>query len=369
MLDSGGGNISITGTGFSGGIRHYSQARIMTHGGNFTAFSPSADISLSANLKTEGGDITATANGGPVYIAYNTGTSYLRSDIGTGGGDFRVSSNTITLTGIGNPAPIVDLGNTGTMTFNPRTLSNNIGIAGGAGPLSLSNAEIDLIQNGTVAFGGASHTGDLNVGALDVSGQNLSVGLYSQGNVVDTNGVASNIITDNNLSMYVNGGIGTDLNPLEVTVGNVLTAQALGTINGVSMNISGTAGQIHVPSIYQQEQISPYDLLDFYSQYNRQLNPMPGLSLFNNTLILSPAINQTTPSIDFLSKSNLASEARNAINPDYFTLSISKVSQEMKPIRLNNLVNTPTLPVNSKDIRKAKRLIKKNGRLQLGLVE
>ncbi len=359
LVDSGGGDISLTGSGADGGITHIEQARIRTQGGNFTANS-SDSILLSSDLKTAGGDIIANANGSSLFIDYNTGSSLSRADIGTGGGNITINSDTVTMTGIGNPGPTVDLGNTGTMTFYPTTATNDIGLGGGAGALNLTASELDLIQNGTLALGDSSHTGDISLGTVDLSGQNLSLSLHTQGNVVDANGAANNITVSNGYGITINAGgnVGSIADPIELNTPllNLYPSTLIPVFDGVASQINYLGA----------ENSGDFDLGYYEGLLNSGLNPngeLRGYAILNSELLSFYNSSESQGTTDFLIKPYVTPGLKPS-SPIFLT-SITSNRRPNPPLPLNNLVNQPTAPVNQDGIRKAKRLIKKNGKLQL----
>ncbi len=360
LVDSGGGAMSLTASGVSGTIIHYSNSQIRTQGGHFTAIAPNS-VQFSSDLKTGGGniDITLTDPTATLFFNYNTGTTYERTDIGTGGGNMTLHTDRITIAGVGNPGPTIDLGSTGTLTFAPTTPTNDIGLGGGAGTLNLLASELDLIQNGTLTLGDSSHTGDINLGTVDLSGQTLSLALQTQGNVVDANGAANNITvaSGNGITINAGGNVGSIADPIELNT--PLLNLYPSTLTPV---FDGVASQINYIGAGNSDN---FELGYYEGLINAGLNPngeLLGHAILNSELLNFYNSSAGQGTTDFILKPYITPGLVDRSGPIF---SPPPTASKPPSPTLQNLVNHPTVPVNSQGIRKAKRLIQKNGKLQL----
>ncbi len=133
------GDITITGrsngTGTNNhGVYLYSDVDVETTG--------SADITLTGTAGTGGSDIKS-----------ETGTIVLGegAQAGTASGHITLNANTLDLADI-------SIGTTGTVKIAPRTDGTSIGLGGGVGTLHLTDAELALIDAGSLIIGDAARS-------------------------------------------------------------------------------------------------------------------------------------------------------------------------------------------------------------------
>ncbi len=295
----------------------------------------------SSNLEIIGAvDVT-----GQYDLVLNSGgdiNSTLGGNVITGGG------NDITLNSTGN----IDL--------------TNGGIDGGGGLINLSATG----SGSDISFGGDINSANaitLNAdGSINANAEIIgnTIDLTAGSSIIDGNGAANNLTSVANSNITTNSLLGSQSDALEVNVGGTLTVQAAG------MNASGTVGElVFLGSLNDTplQQSAYYDGL--LGLGDPLLSSYSGFVLFNG-VSLSELQLQVSPTVHFLSKNNDFTETRNAINSNYFTqVQESKPNSLSSPLSPNNLVRTPSLPVNTDNIEKARHVILKNGKLQLSSSE
>ncbi|MBK8191162.1 MAG: filamentous hemagglutinin N-terminal domain-containing protein [Vampirovibrionales bacterium] len=236
-------NITATGGGSSGGgagIDMWDLSTIQATGtGNIsitgTATGSAADsygiwLEGSSKVIAASGNITLTGTGGGA----NNDLRFESLSTGTGN---VIGANTMTgnITLIGNSYTFSDFkfqNNGGTLTFKPRTASTSIGVAGGAGALSFTDASFfNFIDTATVSPGKII-LGDksLGSGAVNINAYNYSAKAYDIDIAGGSVTLAGALTTGaNDAGLYALSG-NLLLNNTISGTGNVLL-QASGTIN------------------------------------------------------------------------------------------------------------------------------------------
>ncbi len=160
-----------------------------------------------------------------VNLYSSTGGTVTIAGAGTVFGSTLIVADSVDLQGA------IDAG-TGYVSFTPITDNTSIGVAGAAGTLNLSTAELDRITAGLVSFGNRNLAGGILVQNLDTSGANVKdydLSFYNRGNFGST-GFEINTGT-NALTIDVGGNIDVG----NLTGGDVSLLAPVGTvtINGV----------------------------------------------------------------------------------------------------------------------------------------
>ena len=254
VISSAEGDITLTGTAGSGtgtqavGIVLYNGADINSTGAGAGA----ANISLIGTGGTAAGganegiyqftsaDVTSA---GPATITYTgqAGTvsgSDIRIDTGANvlGG---AAAGDITL--IGNTMNFANLtaSSAEDITLKPRTANTTVGLAGGAGTLNLTAAELAFFNPGGTFILGGSDSGDLTVNARNWGGEDMQFRSSGAG-VINVAGAQTNI---DDLT------ITADADP---TIGFAITGTGVLTLepatNGTTMGLGGGAGALNYSS-------------------------------------------------------------------------------------------------------------------------
>ncbi|MCK9381104.1 MAG: filamentous hemagglutinin N-terminal domain-containing protein, partial [Sulfuritalea sp.] len=276
---TGGGTLGITGTSGAGGhgilVRG---ARVTSNTGDITligtgssgagnsgvSLDTEAAISGIGVIESTGSAnifITATAAaGGTGIISKNTEPApgvVNRIGKSTMTGDITLTTDTADIATSGTDLTIAGQGN---LFIQPQSTNTSIGLAGGAGTLNLTTAELGKIANGfvSITIGRADGTGAITFG----DGAGPSAGYTFSDNLTLRNtGVASGgiVITDalsmgaNNLTLNTSGDI-TSTGFTVATTGGVLTLNSANMSLGglttgaglLTINNSGTASQSDV---------------------------------------------------------------------------------------------------------------------------
>lgn len=176
------GSLAVTGNVTLGTAGTTGNATVVnTAATTLAASTVGGNLSVSSgnnSLDVDGALSTAAANGA---IALNAGTNTLTTDVA---GTINAGTGTVTLTA-DSMALSGAVNGTEDVTLKTSTASRSIGLAGGAGDLSLSTAELDLISKNvarTIVFGdAASYTGDITLGAYDFGVSSLTLNFLSGG--------------------------------------------------------------------------------------------------------------------------------------------------------------------------------------------
>ncbi|MCX5704806.1 MAG: filamentous hemagglutinin N-terminal domain-containing protein [Candidatus Omnitrophica bacterium] len=249
-------DLSITTTGGAGGTNGTigMQATRTTNTQTYTTGS-GGTVTLNGDLTTTNNNITFAANtpvslGGPVTINAGTATVTVNNNLAAGANALILTADEIDLLGGANSVT-----GSSTILLQPSAAATSIGIAGGAGILDLSAADILALKNGFSS---------ITIGRLDTSGL-ITVSVLA-GNVTFYDPVTiqspSGSITVNGLvtgsddaSVTIDGGGATTLNANITTAGrainisdNVLlganilldTTNVGGTVTGAAIGITGT---------------------------------------------------------------------------------------------------------------------------------
>jgi|GEM_PF-943247 len=287
LIQSTTGNITLVGTGGSGGDRHegveiFNSPSAVTStngdititgvGGSTGTLSRGVAILIGAFVESTGnGDIVINGTSG---AASAHGFVLDNSDLGaaSGTGNITITADDILIDG----APS-DIRGTGTLTIQPGAAATTIGLAGGTGTFNLDAAELGVIRDGFASIIiGAANAGavDINAftfldpvtilgGVMTVTGLEAGandITLTSTGTIdEDANDTVADITTTGTLTLTAGGAIGDDADttnaPLDIAVGTlVATTTAAGEIfirdtGGLTIqNVSSNDGNIFVQS-------------------------------------------------------------------------------------------------------------------------
>jgi len=182
-------------------------------------FSTNGNLTLSNNISTTNSSITLTGTvtlGGDVELSVGTGTVTLAT--------VAVGTNTLTVTadGIDFVGGEGSITGTGDILLQPSTVATSIGIAGAAGTLGISAADIAALANGfnLITIGRAEGTGAITIDAVTF---NDPVTIRSPG-VGGSITVEGQITGANGASITLEGpGATTTLNANIVTSGTAIT--------------------------------------------------------------------------------------------------------------------------------------------------
>ncbi len=263
-ISSDAGDISLVGYGGSNGVAGSS-------GGYGITLEVDADIISSGtgaiSLAGTGGN-GDTANAG-IHII-DTGTSVSGKSAvtitghgqgfgGSGNNDITINDASVTAEGAGADitltgdtldllnAPAVSAG--GALTVKPRSAETTIGVSGGSGTLSLSDAYLGYLSPGTklVVGDAAAGTGVVDIDSWDLSGAGYDVEVY--GGSIDLNGLSG----AENVSMLFEAGTGNvDILSLDLTMTGaadrafILRAAESVIFNNSTLDASGVAGRLDV---------------------------------------------------------------------------------------------------------------------------
>ena len=172
-------------------------------------------IESTSTVATSGtGDISATGtavDGGDDAIVDTT------SWVGGAGmsGDISFSANDLVIGATAN-----GIRTSGDITIQPRAAGSTIGLGGAAGTMALSDAELDLIQAGTLIIGRTDGTAALTADAYANWGENVQ--LRSDSGVITVSGAqtvgANNFTITTNADPVISAGVtGTGVLTLETT--------------------------------------------------------------------------------------------------------------------------------------------------------
>ncbi len=213
----------------------------------------------TVNLNTTGVNGTININGGSV----NGATAVTLTTPGNGAVNLMAGGNLISINGTVSviadnmdlSGGTIDAGN-GDVTLAASTASRSIGLGGGAGLLSLTNAELNNLSAGNLTIGNNATTGDMSIDAIDLTAVDASLHLRTAGTITDadpTDDSIPNIILANNRDITFDGagGLGTGqignpgLGDLDVQIGgtgmiSVKTNNAAAYINLTDGGYVGT---------------------------------------------------------------------------------------------------------------------------------
>ncbi|MGH7164450.1 MAG: OmpA family protein, partial [Nitrospiraceae bacterium] len=235
-LNAGPGSVTLNGTGIGTVL-----APVQTTAGAITAGAGSGGVFIT---ESDGASFTATATGaGAINLTSTAGTLTIAGATSTGSGPVTLTSDSMAIA-----APV---SSTGALTLQPVTPGQSIGIAGGAGGLSLSGASLANLTDGfsSITIGRSNGTGTMTVNAVTF---NDPVTLQSPaGGTIAVNG---QITGAGNASVTLDG-VATTLGANIVTAGNPITindpvtlsapvtldaANAGGAPAGANLTVAGT---------------------------------------------------------------------------------------------------------------------------------
>ncbi|MBN1906739.1 MAG: filamentous hemagglutinin N-terminal domain-containing protein, partial [Deltaproteobacteria bacterium] len=222
------GGISITGIGGTTTGALSTQAHGLVLWGSGNVLSNSGAITLT-------GTVGSTINSSvdiyqPGYLGYKSGTDVIASS-----SNIRLNANTMTLAGTDR------LQSSGTLTIQPRTANTTIGIAGGAGTLSLPASYFTTnFSDGfsSITIGSAT-AGAITVGAATTFNDNVT--LLNNSTIVINGAVTAN----ENLTLTSNGAI-TQSAALDVTGTTNITAGEANeiTLSNTSNDFTGAVSVV-----------------------------------------------------------------------------------------------------------------------------
>ena len=206
----GSGTVTVTGTGGSGtGSGHYgvyvkdnTNVKITSGGGRISVTGTGTANSEGVRIE-DSGTITSGSDG-PIIVTADSVNILAGSTINSGSGTTTIQTRTA--------GTQIDLGGTDVLS--------------GTLTLGLTDAELDQITAGTIQVGNASSGAITVSAAITPSGTN-NLSLTTGANVIDGNALAGSDITVATISIVASTGISTSGNPLEVnasTFANVQTA-------------------------------------------------------------------------------------------------------------------------------------------------
>nr|MBX2861589.1 filamentous hemagglutinin N-terminal domain-containing protein [Vampirovibrio sp.] len=188
---------------------------LSTTNGNITSASAGT---IQTNRTGTGGNITFNAGGGGninltnlALNAQNGGNIQLTAGGGTvtasnlTGGNITFNADTVTLT---NPVSA-----TGTVAYVPVTPNATVGIGNGtAGAITYPTAALNQVSAGTIQWGDATTTGNIELGELDLTGKTANVVINTTGNISDAtpadDASSNNITVDMNQNVTIDGNGG-----------------------------------------------------------------------------------------------------------------------------------------------------------------
>ena len=370
IRSTGTGGVTLTGTGGNGthsnrGILVYNNAVVNTTSGNLSLTGTGGNGSANSNhgvslynngtVTSTSGDITLTGIKGSfatdVGITNESGTN----DIGSGAmtGNITLNSDTMSLAG-------ATIQTTGGVTLANRTSGTTIGLGTGAGTLSLTDAVLDSVIASSLSIGSGT-AGDMALDGVNLTGQTMDLTLTTGGSILDGNGGATNLTTDQNATLIAGGTIGTGADALEVAITDTLSVQANGQDGaGVSMNVDGTIGTLDIQatqsvstSISSDSQTFSYhQLKDYYVQSmsdsasSTTTSPFVGQALVNGTAqetTVPASFNASAPDHNFLLRNNDIDQPRNAMGGEHFDLNLEPLPDAAASVSAS-LANPPVNP-------------------------
>ncbi|MBU2222389.1 MAG: hypothetical protein KJ722_07205, partial [Candidatus Omnitrophica bacterium] len=171
-------------------------------------------ITNDASLTLTGALTTAASNG---IISLNAGvntiTSNAGSTIASGLGDITLTADSIALG--------ANIAGTGSITLQPTTAAQSIGLAGGAGIFSLDSSEIAYLQNGfsNIYIGRSDGSGTININAVTFNDPTTIRSPNGAGSIT----VNGQITGSDNAAITLDGSAATTLNANIITSGNTIT--------------------------------------------------------------------------------------------------------------------------------------------------
>ncbi|MDX1901589.1 MAG: filamentous hemagglutinin N-terminal domain-containing protein [Gammaproteobacteria bacterium] len=238
-------------------------ASLLTVSGNITS-SNNGTLSLTGTGFTLNASTNLTAGSGTININARTGT------LNVGAGSLLLSSNNIALIGdvmslntsaqIGGTA--ASTGNASSVTLTESTANTSIGIAGGAGSLSFSTAQVDTIRSSTVTIGDSS-SGAMTVSTWTPAINSLSTLNLTTGSSLTFSGAVNGsfaLVTNSTGTTAISAAMGgstalTSLNitgtvslGANVTTTNAQTYNNAMTLTGNPTLTSSSSGNIYVGS-------------------------------------------------------------------------------------------------------------------------
>ena len=253
------GDIDIDGNGVEVDSIDINSA--INSGGHINLDTDGTAITLAANLTAvENIDIKdALTLGGPVTIAAGTGTITVANNLNAGVNALTLTADEIDLNGGAGSVT-----GSSTILLQPSAAATTIGIAGGAGTLQLTTADIGALANGfsSLTIGRTNGTGAITVNAVTFNDP-VTIQTPNSGGSITVNG---QITGSDDASITLDGsGATTTLNADIITAGNPITISdaviigspalvALNTTNGapagadVTINGPGTINDDANPS-------------------------------------------------------------------------------------------------------------------------
>ncbi len=240
LVQSTGGAITITGTGGGTTGSYFNDGVAIHWGGAVTSATGSISITGIAGVSDGVNMSNGVSFQGSAGKVESTGTaSILISGVGTGAVSTGIYLGNATTIGGASAAGAITLDadgmdfssgtiqGTGALTIRPRTSTTSLGLAGAAGTLNLTAAELDRIMDGfsQITFGSAS-TGTLTTGSYTFKDP---------------------VRFQNNNNIFFNGALATGSGGQAGTVNAVTTGSILfGT--GASITTQGQAVVLHADS-------------------------------------------------------------------------------------------------------------------------
>ncbi len=227
-----GGNLILGTASNWGDVR--GQRLVLTAGGNIVLDNATyAQADGAAGLQiTAGGDISilraisagsvfnANAGGAPITITTGTNGTFTL-DQGSNGG-VGANGGTITLTADNATLTTGAIGTTGAVILKPVSAARTINLGSNiAGSLSLTDAEIDLINAGTLTIGSPT-AGAITFSAAINPANTTWLNLSTVANIIDSNAAGVDI-TVATLDIFAPTGVATSADPLEINVDTLLT--------------------------------------------------------------------------------------------------------------------------------------------------
>ncbi len=236
ILNAGPGTITLNGTGIGTAV-----APVQTTAGTIAAGAGPGGVFIN---ESDGANFTATATGaGAINVASTTGTLTIAGATSTGSGPVSLTADSMAIA-----APV---SSTGALTLQPVTPGQSIGIAGGAGGLSLSGASLANLTDGfsSITIGRSNGTGAMTVNAVTfndpVTLQSPAGGTIAVNGQITGAGNAS--VTLDGAATTLGAGIVTAGNPITIIDPVTLSApvaldatNAGGSPAGANLTVAGT---------------------------------------------------------------------------------------------------------------------------------
>lgn len=240
------GNVALSATNAGKSITQASDSRIAA---NQLTVAANAGISMDSAIN-EISSLSATNSGiGNISVTNKPGVALTVTGITQGGGNVRISADSLAITGAVNAG-------IGTVTLRPVTLSRDVTIEASpsGGALSLSPASVQNVTAGVLEIGRLDGTSNLNLNA-SLSNSNInaaSLRLLSGNNIISSTGNsignggggtfnaelrASNDVTLTNGNVFVG-----DNRSLTIAADNDSSGQGIVAIGAVTLQAGASAG-------------------------------------------------------------------------------------------------------------------------------